>query len=225
MVMQLLIQTFLWLVVMGLLLFIPAGTIQWGAAWVFIIENTLLGLIIGIWLAKHDPALLKERMSFIIQVEQPWWDKILMIIIFSLMIIWLPFIALDAVRFHHSSMSFTLQIIGALCIAISMYFNYLTFRANTFAAPVVKIQKERKQAVISTGPYAYVRHPMYTGAIFYFFGTPLLLGSWYGLIFSFLLSMLLAYRAYLEEQTLRKELEGYEAYMKRVPYRLIPYIW
>lgn len=113
---------------------------------------------------------------------------------------------------------------GALGIAISMYFNYLTFRANTFAASVVKIQKERKQVVISTGPYAYVRHPMYTGAVFYFFGTPLVLGSWYGLIFSFLLSVLLAYRAYLEEQILRKELEGYGAYMKQVPYRLIPYI-
>lgn len=113
---------------------------------------------------------------------------------------------------------------GALGIAISMYFNYLTFRANTFAASVVKIQKERKQVVISTGPYAYVRHPMYTGAVFYFFGTPLVLGSWYGLIFSFLLSVLLAYRAYLEEQILRKELEGYGAYTKQVPYRLIPYI-
>ncbi|STX38107.1 methyltransferase family protein [Legionella feeleii] len=210
---------------MGLLLFVPAGTLQWGAAWIFLIENNLLGLMIGLWLAKHDPALLKERLSFIIQADQPWWDKILMITLFSLMMIWLPFIALDAVRFHCSYVPFMLQIMGALGIAISMYFNYLTFRANTFAAPVVKIQKGRKQVVISTGPYAYVRHPMYTGAVFYFFGTPLLLGSWYGLIFSFLLSVLLAYRAYLEEQILRKELEGYGAYMKQVPYRLIPYIW
>ncbi|WP_198009903.1 methyltransferase family protein [Legionella tunisiensis] len=170
---------------MALLLFVPAGTLQWLAAWVFIIENILLGLIIGIWLAKHDPALLKERLSFIIQVDQPWWDKILVIILFSLMIIWLPFIALDAVRFHYSYVPFMFQIIGALGIAISMYFNYLTFRENTFASPVVKIQNERKQVVISTGPYAYVRHPMYTGAVFYFFGTPLLLGSWCGLIFPF----------------------------------------
>lgn len=87
---------------MGLLLFVPAGTLQWGAAWIFLIENNLLGLMIGLWLAKHDPALLKERLSFIIQADQPWWDKILMITLFNLMMIWLPFIALDAVRFHCS---------------------------------------------------------------------------------------------------------------------------
>jgi protein-S-isoprenylcysteine O-methyltransferase Ste14 len=89
----------------------------------------------------------------------------------------------------------------------------------------VRIQEERGQTVISTGPYHYVRHPMYTGGLFLFLGTPLLLGSWYGLLFALVMIPAGAVRAVLEERTLRKELPGYEAYMAQVKYRLIPHIW
>ncbi|CDZ78729.1 Putative protein-S-isoprenylcysteine methyltransferase [Legionella massiliensis] len=222
---RMLVQSILWLLISALLLFVPAGTIKWWAAWVYILENSICGLCIGFWLAKHDPELLKERLSFIIQPEQKGWDKILMSVFLVLIIAWYPFMAHDVKVHGFFLVPLLLQILGALGIVISMLLTFFTFRQNTYAAPVVKIQKNRKHKVISSGLYGYVRHPMYSGALFYFFGAPLLLGSWLGLIFSLLLSILIAFRAYMEEQTLVKELEGYSQYMKKVPYRLIPYVW
>jgi protein-S-isoprenylcysteine O-methyltransferase Ste14 len=222
---RLLMQTLLWSVIIGLLLFIPAGTIRWWAAWIFLCGYFIGGLVLGIWLAIHDPALLRERQSSIFQPGQKRWDRIFMIIFLLLFLIWFPLMALDAVRFHYSHVPLIVQILGALCLAVFMSLVFLTFRENTYAAAVVKIQKERQHKVITTGPYHYVRHPMYAGALFFFFGIPLLLGSWYGLIIGLLLAILLAIRAYLEEQTLIKELEGYSDYMAQVHYRFIPYIW
>lgn len=92
-------------------------------------------------------------------------------------------------------------------------------------SPAVRIQADRGQAVVSTGPYAYVRHPMYAAALFYLIGTALLLGSFYGLLAALLLVGLIAIRAVLEERTLVAELPGYEAYLRKVRYRLIPYLW
>ena len=99
------------------------------------------------------------------------------------------------------------------------------FLINAFLSPTVRIQEERGQTVISTGPYHYVRHPMYAGGLLLFLGTPLLLGSWYGLVLSLLFIAAGAARAVMEERVLREELPGYAAYMARVNYRLIPRIW
>ena len=118
-----------------------------------------------------------------------------------------------------------LQVVGGIGIAFGFYAFHVVMMTNTFAAPVVKIQSERKHQVISTGPYAYVRHPMYAGAVLMILGTPLLLGSWYGLIVAAVLLALLALRAVKEENTLKAELEGYDAYAARVQYRLVPGIW
>jgi protein-S-isoprenylcysteine O-methyltransferase Ste14 len=101
----------------------------------------------------------------------------------------------------------------------------LTFRENSFLSPTVRIQEERGQTVISTGPYHYVRHPMYAGGLLLFLGTPLLLGSWYGLLLFLVLIPAVAVRAIPEERVLRAELPGYDAYMAQVKYRLIPYVW
>ena len=117
------------------------------------------------------------------------------------------------------------MVVGGLGIAFGFYAFHVVMMTNTFAAPVVKIQSERKHQVISTGPYAYVRHPMYAGAVLMILGTPLLLGSWYGLIVAAVLLALLALRAVKEENTLKAELEGYDAYAARVQYRLVPGIW
>jgi protein-S-isoprenylcysteine O-methyltransferase Ste14 len=106
-----------------------------------------------------------------------------------------------------------------------MYLCYLTFRENSYAAPVVKIQRERGHRVVSTGPYAHIRHPMYAGALLFFIGTPLLLGSWWGLVAAPVIAAMLAVRAALEERTLADELPGYRDYTARVRYRLIPGIW
>ncbi len=112
-----------------------------------------------------------------------------------------------------------------MVLLFSFYIFFLTFRENSYLSPVVRLQEERGQTVISTGPYHYVRHPMYAGIVAFAVGTPLLLGSWYGILFGLILVVLIARRAVLEERTLREELPGYAAYMARVRYRLIPHVW
>jgi protein-S-isoprenylcysteine O-methyltransferase Ste14 len=141
------------------------------------------------------------------------------------MLFWLILMPLDAVRFHWSRMPVELQTLGALVLLISLYISYLTMRENPYSSAVVRVQKERGQTVISTGPYRYVRHPMYTGACLFFPGTALLLGSWCGVLCSLVFVGLFAVRAVLEERLLREELEGYGAYLARVKYPFFPYVW
>jgi protein-S-isoprenylcysteine O-methyltransferase Ste14 len=107
----------------------------------------------------------------------------------------------------------------------AFYLFFLTFRENSYLSPVVRIQKERGHRVVSTGPYHYVRHPMYAGFLLFMTGTPLLLGSWYGVVLGLAFMLVLARRAILEERTLQNELRGYADYMTQVKYRLIPFIW
>ncbi len=114
---------------------------------------------------------------------------------------------------------------GALVLGGAFWLLFLTFRANAYLSPVVRIQGERGHTVVTTGPYHYVRHPMYAGILGFVIGTALLLGSWYGVLFGLLLVAILARRAVLEERTLREALPGYPAYMDRVKHRLIPHIW
>ena len=110
-------------------------------------------------------------------------------------------------------------------IALCNVVTWQVFKVNSFAAPVVRLQSERRQKVVTTGLYAYVRHPMYAGALFFIFGMPLLLGSWLGLIAACLLVLLLALRIFKEEAMLRQELDGYEEYARRVRWRLVPFVW
>ncbi len=222
---QLIVRTAFWQTFLAALLLIPAGTFAWPAAWAFLAETTVLGLAIGIWLYKYDPALLAERLGSLVQRDQKQWDRIFMAFFMMLWCGWIIFMALDARRFGWSAMPLWLQVAGAMGIAIAMHVFYLTFRENSFAAPVVKIQTRRGQYAITTGPYRYVRHPMYAGALLYILGIPLLLGSAYGLLFAPIMIVVLACRAVLEERTLMAELAGYAVYAMRVRYRLIPLIW
>ena len=221
---KLLIQTAIWLGLTAVLLFVPAGTLRWPEAWMFLAEFAVLGLISGFAIARHDPELLRERMRAPVQRDQKSWDKILLTLFFALWLVQYVVIGLDA-RYHVSDVPLWLKVAGALAIAFGLYAFHVVMRTNTFAAPVVKIQTERKHSVVSTGPYAFVRHPMYAGAIPLIVGTPLLLGSWYGLAVSALLIAFLAIRAVLEEETLKAELDGYAAYAARVRYRLVPGVW
>jgi protein-S-isoprenylcysteine O-methyltransferase Ste14 len=102
---------------------------------------------------------------------------------------------------------------------------FLTFRENTYLAPVVKPQEERAQSVVRTGPYRYVRHPMYSSMFMFFPATALLLGSWWGLLFCPVLLGLLVWRTTLEDRMLKNELAGYDEYARNVRYRLIPRLW
>ena len=155
---------------------------------------------------------------------RPQVDKLLVVSLIALFVLWFVLMGLDR-RYGWSSVPLWLQALGAIGVFLSVYLGYLTFRANSFASPVVKIQTERAHSVITTGPYAYVRHPMYAGALFHFIGLPLLLGSWLGLAFLPAFIGLFAIRIGIEERTLRTALKGYDDYAARVRYRIIPRIW
>jgi protein-S-isoprenylcysteine O-methyltransferase Ste14 len=209
-------------VALGSLLFVAAGTLQWPAAWVLIAEMGVGGITLCLWLGRHDPSLLAERLS--VHYQAPW-DKALVAALMVSLIGSFVLMAFDAVRFHWSQIPLSLRVVGAFLVLLAIYFNYLACRENTFAATAVKIQTERGHRVVSTGPYAYVRHPMYTGIVFFYIGVPLLLGSWYGLAAAMLSLSILGGRVVLEERTLMAELAGYREYVERVRYRLIPGIW
>jgi protein-S-isoprenylcysteine O-methyltransferase Ste14 len=213
------------LAVMLVLLFAPAGTWAWPAAWIFLVEFGIASILITRWLQRHNPMLLEERMKPLIQREQKPWDRKLMAAFLVLWCAWFVVMSLDAARFGWSHMPLWLQGIGAVAIAVSMYIMFLIMRTNSFAAPVVKIQAERGHRVISDGPYAVVRHPMYGGTLLLIAGIPLLLGSWWGLALAPVIVLLFAVRAVLEERTLMAELPGYTDYATRVRYRLVPFIW
>jgi protein-S-isoprenylcysteine O-methyltransferase Ste14 len=225
MIASLVIKTLIWLAFMAMLLFVPAGTIWWPQAWLLLLELGVTGLLIGGWLYVHDPALLAQRMGSPVQREQPAWDRIFMVCVLLFFCAWLAVMGLDAVRFRASHVPVWAQGVGAAAILASQYVFWLVFRANSYAAPVVKIQKDRGHAIATTGPYAYVRHPMYAGAILLLLGIPLLLGSWYGLGLAPVLMVGFAIRAVLEERTLSAQLPGYADYAARVRYRFVPLIW
>jgi protein-S-isoprenylcysteine O-methyltransferase Ste14 len=205
-------------------LFGGAGTLRWPAAWAFLVLLFGSGLGITYWLARHDPALLQERMKPILQKDQPRWDRILLPFVVVIWIGWLVLMGLDA-RYGWSAMPAWLQWIGAAGVALAMWIWFLVFRENTFLAPVVKIQKERGHKVISTGPYAIVRHPMYASALLLIAASTLLLGSWYGFAAALAFAMLLIVRTALEDRELERGLAGYTDYAARVQYRLVPLIW
>lgn len=224
MISRLVFQTFIWFGVMGALMFLSAGTLQWTAAWVYIVVMVGLSLTMGVALARRDPGLMNERLRPPIQKTQTAADKILLSILLLGIFAWLVLMGLDT-RFGWSAAPVWVQVIGALVLLVGIWICYLTMLENSFAAPVVKIQDERGQKVITTGPYGYVRHPMYAGAIVYFAGTALLLGSWWGLAAVLAFILLLAIRTFIEEKTLRTGLQGYDDYAARVRYKLIPMVW
>ena len=164
-------------------------------------------------------------MTGIGKPDQKTWDKVFFGVANVFFLAWLVLMPLDAVRFHWSQMPVWLQMVGAFLLLCSFYLFFLTFRENAYLSPAVRIQTERGQTVVSTGPYRYVRHPMYATAIILLVGTTFLLGSWYGFIVALILVVAVAVRAVQEERSLREELPGYDAYMTQVRYRLIPYVW
>ncbi len=223
MIVRLLIQLGVFMAFVGALLFIPARTLAWPAGWIFIAEMTLSSLAISLWLARHDPQLLRERMGSPIQRGQSNWDRIFLMAAGAAYCGWLVFMALDARRAGWNAVAPLWQALGVALIAACMAICWLTFRANRFAAPVVKLQAS--QQVATGGPYRFVRHPMYAGAILYFLGVPLLLGSWRGLIVAPLMVVAMGVRAVGEEKVLRTGLAGYDAYAAKVRYRFIPLFW
>jgi len=221
---KLLLQNSFFVVAMGALLFASAGTLHWPAAWVYLATSAVIGPVCGLWLYRKDPALLAERMRPTFQPGQPAADKMFMLVFVVVTLVWLVAMGLDY-RVRASQMPAALHALGLAMYLLSTGFIMWVFRENSFAAPVVRVQAERHHHVISSGPYAWVRHPMYSGVMLFFVGVPLLLGSWWGVAIAPLFAILFAVRTRIEERALVTDLPGYADYAARVRYRLLPGLW
>jgi protein-S-isoprenylcysteine O-methyltransferase Ste14 len=211
---------------MAVCLLAGAGNWLWPQAWTFIGIFFFGSLGFAAYYARRDPALLKARMEPLQTKNTPLWDRIFLFTFITVWYLWLIFMGLDAQRWHWSaSVPVSVNVIGALLIVAGFAATLAVFNANSFAEPTVRLQTDRHQHVIDTGPYALVRHPMYAAAVLYLFGMPLKLGSTWGLLVPPLFIIGVSLRAIAEENTLARELPGYADYMTRVPYRLIPFVW
>lgn len=219
-------QSALWIGLMGVCLFVAAGNWTWPQGWAFIAIYFFGSLGFAAYYAKRDPALLQSRMEPLKDKGAPLWDRIFLLTFVTIWFLWLIFMGVDAQRWHLSApMPVIVNAIGAVLIVVGFLATLAVFNANSFAEPTVRLQTDRHQHVIDTGPYALVRHPMYASAILYLFGMPLLLGSKWGLLVAPLFVIGVSLRTIAEENKLARELPGYADYMTRVPYRLVPFVW
>jgi len=147
---------------LGAMLFGAAGTVRWLAGWTFFVSFTAACILLTAWLLVRDPALVEERMR--IGRNQKPWDKVFLGLIYVFFLAWYLVMPLDAVRYGWSHMPVWLQLVGVVLTAASFHVLHVTFRENPFLSGVVRIQDDRGHRVISTGPYRFVRHPMYAGA-------------------------------------------------------------
>ena len=206
-------------IVMALLIFIPAGTIDYWQAWLFLAAFFAPTILLTADLVRRDPALLQRRMKGGPTAEKETFQKILMVFASLAFIGMLIVPALDH-RFGWSHIPLALELAGNVAIVIGFYIVFRVFRANTFTASTIQIAEG--QTVISTGPYAIVRHPMYSGALLYSLGMSLALGSWWGLIAFGTLALAIVFRLFDEERMLRKNLPGYTKYCENLKWRLVP---
>jgi len=205
----------------------PAGTWQWREAWVLIGIWMVFFVALTSFLLRKDPALLVERMKASpVQKEQKGWDKVIMSLMFIAAIGYYIVPGFDVIRFGWSQpFPLWVEIIALLVHIPCFIFLGWVMHANTFLSPVVKIAHEREHHVITSGPYAIVRHPMYSAVIILVFAFPVALGSRYGLIPALLIVLLFVIRTIWEDRTLHTELSGYSEYASVTPYRLIPGVW
>jgi protein-S-isoprenylcysteine O-methyltransferase Ste14 len=214
------------LVIFGELLFLPVWTLNWERAWVFLGVVAVSVIATMIIAFRENEELWNERLKAPIQQGQPLIDKII-VSLFALTFFGLvSAIPLDVFRFHLlGKPGAIVSGLGLLLFITGWWMIALSFKENTFAAPVVKHQAERHQTVIDTGVYGIVRHPMYAGAVLLMIGMPLWLESNAATLFAIVPIILLSVRIVFEEQFLRQELYGYNAYTDRVRYKLLPYVW
>ena len=213
-------------VVFPALILLLAGNWRWVEGWLLAIWIVAMILFNMVYLYWKDPGLLAERTKRPGSENQKPWDKYLLVLILAMAVLWLVLQPLDAGRFHWSpTFPLWLKVVGGVALIPALYIIERTTIENTFLSTMVRIQTDRKQHVISTGPYGFVRHPLYLGCMLMMIGAPLLVGSIYSLISSLIGSILIAYRIVGEEKMLVEELDGYDEYRKRVKYRLIPFVW
>ena len=207
------------LIIVGVLLFIPAGTINYPNAWLFLSLLFIPMFIVGIILMFKDPDLLKRRLN----ADEKESEQKLVLLVSGVMFISSFIIAGLNFRFNWNHLPQIIVIIASILflLAYAMYGEVL--RENKYLARTVKVEEDQK--VVDTGLYEIVRHPMYTSTILLFLTIPLILGSIYSFIICLIYPIILSFRIKNEEKVLEKELNGYEQYKQKVKYRILPFVW
>jgi len=214
-----LIKFALGLLMCGLLLFVPAGTLDYAGAWAFLALLFIPMLALGIWLYVKHPSLLEKRLE---NRETQTAQKAAVGLSGLLFVLGFVLCGLDH-RFGRTHVPLWLRVLAAV-IQLLGYAAYAeVMRENAWLSRTVHVQEG--QQVVSSGLYGVVRHPMYTATVFLFLSIPLVLGSWAGFAAFVPFVPVLMVRAVKEEQLLVKELNGYEAYQRKVKWRLIPWVW
>jgi protein-S-isoprenylcysteine O-methyltransferase Ste14 len=201
-----------------------AGTLAWFQAWLYMVIQFLFWTVTAVWMKKHNPQLLKERMVFLKPAAKNW-DKIIIVTSTAVFIPYLLVPGLDAVRYRWSTVPPAVAVLGFVGVIFALFVMAWVIRVNAYLTRFVEVQRERGHKVITSGPYQYVRHPMYAGLIILLYSIPVALGSLWTLIPASILTLLFVIRTYLEDQTLHEDLEGYNSYSTKVKYRLLPGVW
>ena len=208
-------------VLIGVTLFVSAGTTNYWQAWVYLGVGAVSGVLLTLSIIR-DPILLENRTKGGPTAEQRLIQKIIVLCTGFPAIAAFIIPGLDR-RFAWSNVPSWLSIVGDLLIIVSLWMVYRVFKENSFGSTTVEITTG--QRVITTGPYAIVRNPMYSSAAVYFIGVSLALGSYWGLVFVIPCFVIFALRIRDEEKLLQEELSGYREYMQKVRYRLVPHVW
>jgi protein-S-isoprenylcysteine O-methyltransferase Ste14 len=200
-------------------IFLSAWTFNYWQAWIFLVVFMISISAIFIYLAKNDPDLLARRIKTAEKTKSQTIIRLLVNLTFTAVMV---VSALDH-RFAWSTIASAVVLVGDAFVVLGLLIIFLVFRENTFTAQTVEV--EAGQKVVSTGPYALVRHPMYVGGLVFILGIPLALGSWWGLFIVVLFTPVMVWRILDEEKLLAKDLPGYAEYRTRVKYRLVPSVW
>jgi protein-S-isoprenylcysteine O-methyltransferase Ste14 len=211
----------------AILLFVSAGTLSWWRAWVLLAVLLVVRTVSAVAVYRANPALLQERAKLPIHGDQPWTDKLLLLGVITTGFVGLPVIAgCDVFRWHLLPRPAPpLADLGLVLFTLGWGIKALALRANAFATAVLRLQRERKHAVVDTGVYGIVRHPFYAGTPFVLIGLGLWLESYTSALFAVVPIAFMVIRLNLEERFLRRALPGYSEYAVRVPHRLLPGIW
>ena len=212
--------------IFALMLFVPARTLHWWRAWVFVAVVLAAVLAMAVGVLARSPGLLNERLKSPLQKGQPLADKIILLLCLATWGGLIVFIPLDVFRLHLlRTPGFFASFLGLVLVVAGWWVIYLSYSENAFGALVVRHQQERQQVVVASGVYSLVRHPMYAGGSLGWIGASLWLGSYAAALLTIVPIGSIALRIHFEEQLLRRALPGYDAYCHRVRYRLIPFIW
>lgn len=210
------------LIVIAMSLFLPAWTLDYWQAWGFLAVFGVSVFAITLYLMKKDQKLLERRVNGGPSAEKEKLQQIIQSLAGIAFIAIFVLSALDH-RFGWSVVSMYLVVAGDILVALGLLFVFFVFKENTFTSATIEVDTDQK--VISTGPYALVRHPMYIGAFVMLVGVPISLGSWWGLLAVIPVILVIIWRLFGEEKFLTKNLSGYSEYLKKVRYRLVPFIW